>query len=57
MNKPQTIDSQSQHNKRHPANSARFMRESHRKLDCPNTCHQAKPRRTFERRYIPYLMS
>jgi len=23
----------------------------------PNTCHQAKPGRTFERRYIPYLMS
>jgi len=54
-NKPQTIDcSQSQYNKRHPANSARFMRENHRKLDRPNTCHQA--RRTFERRYIPYLM-
>ena len=37
-NKPQTIDALKV-NKRHPPNSARFMQESHRKLDRPNTCH------------------
>ncbi|CAI6371226.1 unnamed protein product [Macrosiphum euphorbiae] len=44
---------QSQHNQHHQANSTRFMQQSDRKLDHPNTCHQSKPRRTFERCYIP----
>jgi len=49
-NKPQTIDAL----KVNVTNAIEQIQpESHRKLDRPNTCHQAKPRRTFEQRYIP----
>lgn len=53
-NKPQTIDALK-------VNAIHQIQpdlcDSHRKLDFPNTCHQAKTWWTFKRCYIPYIIA